>query len=82
MYPSQAAAQAKKETMDQKIKRQIAAGDINVKIQDQTRDACDRGNDVTITSSTAGDVVLKPGEEKFFKIVKVNDEFTRSGGFS
>jgi hypothetical protein len=69
------------ETVDEKIKKQIAAGAIEVKTQDHTRDACDRGNNITITSTTDGDVVLKPGEEKYFKIDKDKDDYTRSGGW-
>ena len=80
-FSSPSNAQVKKETMDQKIRRQIVHGDIDVKIQEQTRDPCDRGDLVTITSTTDGDVVLRPGEEKYFKIDKDKDKYTGSGGW-
>lgn len=69
------------ETVDQKIKRMEAAGAINIITKEKTTDACDKSNDVVFTSTTDGDVVVKPGETKYFKIDKDKDEYTRSGGY-
>src|SRR5262245_53816045 len=68
-------------TVDQKIKKQEADGVIVIKVQEHTRDACDRGNDITIISATDRDVVLKPGGTKYFKINKDRGEYERSGGW-
>jgi hypothetical protein len=67
-------------TEDDEIKKGLANGKVIVKIGERTRDACDRANNITITSTTDGDVILKPGEEKYFQIKKT-DDYTMSGGW-
>lgn len=68
------------QTVDARIRRMEAAGDIRIVVKEETRDACDRNCDVTFTSTTDGDVVVRPGETKYFKIDK-RDDYTRSGGY-
>ncbi len=65
------------QTVNERFKK---LGMDHIQIEDHTRDACDRGNDITITTTTDGKVVLKPGETKFFEIKK-DDQYTRSGGW-
>ncbi len=72
---------ARAETVDEKIKKAEASDLIKIVTQDHTRDACDRGNNITITSTTDGDVVLKPGETKYFMIDKDKGDYERSGGW-
>jgi len=67
-------------TVDEKIKKGEADGTIEITTKGNTHDACDKGCDVTFTSTTDGDVVVKPGETKYFEINKT-DDFTRDGGF-
>lgn len=68
------------ETVDQRIRRMEAAGEVTITTREHTRDACSRTCDVTFTSTTDGDVVVRPGETKYFKIRK-SDDYTRSGGY-
>jgi hypothetical protein len=72
---------ASAETVDEKIKKGEAAGTIKIVTKENTRDACDKSCDVTFTSTTDGDVVVKPGETKYFKRNKDIDDYTRSGGY-
>src|SRR5262245_26117179 len=65
---------------DDDIKRGVANGRLIVKIGERTRGAWDPANNITITSTTDGNVILKPGEEKYFRI-KQDDDYTRSGGW-
>ena len=69
------------ETVDQRIKNAVDAGTIKIVIQDHTRDACDRGNDITITSATDPNVVVRPGKTTYFKINKDKGDYERSGGW-
>lgn len=68
------------ETVDAKITKGEANGTIKINTKEHTRDACDKSCDVTFTSTTDGEVVVKPGETKYFKIRK-SDDYTRSGGY-
>ncbi len=70
----------KKETVDDRIRRMEGAGEIAVITREHTRDACSKVCAVTFTSTTDGDVVVMPGETKYFKIDK-KDDYTRSGGY-
>jgi hypothetical protein len=74
--PSGASAQ----TENDRIKDGIANGRLVVIEGEHTRDACDRSNNITITSTTDGDVILRPGDVKYFRISR-KDAFTRSGGW-
>lgn len=65
------------ETVDEKFKKLKPD---QIKVKDHTRDACDKADDITVTSTTDGNVVIKPGDTKYFKIKK-DDDYTRSGGF-
>lgn len=69
------------ETVDEKIKKGESSGIFRVVIKEHTRDACDKACDVTFTSTTDGDVVVKPGETKYFMRNKDVDDYTRSGGY-
>jgi hypothetical protein len=69
------------ETVDSFIKRKVAAGEFNVVIKEHTRDACDKSCNVTFTSTTDGNVVVRPGETKYFRRNKDIDDYTRSGGY-
>jgi hypothetical protein len=64
-------------TVDKQFKE---IGEGNIRIIHHTRDACDEENDITITSTTDGDVVLRPGTTKYFKI-KQFDSYTKRGGW-
>jgi hypothetical protein len=64
-------------TVDKKLKK---LGEDNMEILEHTRDACDQEDDITITSTTDGDVSLLPGQTKYFD-VKRFDSFTKSGGW-
>ena len=64
-------------TVDKKFKK---LGEDNIEVFNHTRDACDRENDITITSTTDGDVTLLPGQTKYFQIKKF-DGYTKSGGW-
>src|SRR5262245_4781917 len=77
LAPSVASA----ETVDEKIKKQLRAGAIDIKIGEHTRDACDRRNNITVVAATDKDVVIKPGETKYFKINKDKGDYERSGGW-
>ncbi len=74
------AVTASAETVDARIKRMEAAGEITISTKEKTTDACDKSCDVTFTTTTDGNVVVKPGETKYFKINKT-DDYTRDGGF-
>lgn len=65
------------QTIDEKFK---SVGEDRIQIEEHTRDSCDIACDVVITTTTDGDVFLKPGKTKYFQIDKV-DEYTRSGGW-
>src|SRR5260370_32602325 len=69
---------AQAETVDEVFRRKDADGKLEV--SGHTRDACDRANDITITSATDGPIRVKPGETKYFKIKQV-DDYTKSGGW-
>ena len=69
-----------KETVDERIKRMEAAGEITIVTKEKTTDACDKSCDVTFTTTTDSDVVVKAGETKYFKIDKT-DDYTKDGGF-
>jgi hypothetical protein len=65
-------------TVDQRLKR-LPAGAIELgdKITDHCRDT---SHDVTITTTTDGEFVLKAGDVKYFEIKK-SDDYTRGGGW-
>lgn len=63
-------------TVDQWFKQHPS----DFRVIDQTTDACDKNNRVTFTSTTDGNVVVAPGETKFFRI-KSTDDYTREGGY-
>jgi hypothetical protein len=69
---------ARAETIDERFKK---LGENKLEVGDHTRDACDRANVVTITSTTDGDIQLRPGETKYFEIDKKKDGYTQSGGW-
>jgi hypothetical protein len=69
---------ARADTIDEQFKK---FNEKQIKIKDQTSDACDRANVVTITSTTDGKIDLRPGQTKYFKIARDKDEFCRSGGW-
>jgi hypothetical protein len=71
---------ASAETVDERIKRMEAAGELRVVVKERTTDACDKSCVVTFTSTTDGNVEVRPGETKYFKIDKRND-YTKSGGY-
>lgn len=48
---------------------------------ERTRDACDRSNDITITSALGGNVVVRKSETRLFEIDRNKDDYTRSGGW-
>ncbi|MEK6282633.1 MAG: hypothetical protein AABN95_19915 [Acidobacteriota bacterium] len=64
-------------TVDEQFKE---IGEGHIKVLSHTRDSCDKENHITITSTTDGDVVLIPGDTKYFKIKKF-DGYTKSGGW-
>lgn len=68
-------------TVDARLKKKEADGVIRIITREHTRDACDKSCDVTFTSTTDGNVVVRPGETKYFKIHKDMDDYTRSGGY-
>jgi hypothetical protein len=72
--PTSATAQ----TVDQLLRMLDAQG--KLRVMKKTTDACDRICDLVFTSTTDGDVVVRPGETKYFKIDRI-DDYTSSGGY-
>jgi hypothetical protein len=66
------------ETVDEQLRKLDAQG--KLRVMEQTTDACDKNCPVTFTSTTDGDVVVQPGETKYFKIKPI-DDYTRGGGY-
>ena len=64
-------------TIDAQFKK---LGEDNIKIMSHTRDSCDKENLITVTSTTDGDVLLNPGQTKYFQIRRF-DSYTKSGGW-
>src|SRR5262249_14339925 len=64
--------------VDDDFRQKDAAG--RLEVLDHTRDACDRANDITITSATDGPMKVRPNETRYFKIRQV-DAYTKSGGW-
>lgn len=71
---------AQQKTEDETIRKNLEGKRFIEKIGEHTRDSCDRANDLVITSTTDGDVVLRPGDTKYFRI-RDQDAYTRSGGW-
>jgi len=79
----------KKETVDEKLKRMEANNDITIVTKGHTHDGCNKPANLTFTSTTDGDVVVKLGETKYFKIDKEKyankdkdkDAYVKDGGF-
>jgi hypothetical protein len=65
---------------DAKILDRLRNGRLNPVLGAHTRDACDRAQDIVITSTTEGNLILRRGETKFFRI-REQDDYTRSGGW-
>jgi hypothetical protein len=70
-------SQAYAGTVDQEFK---SAGEDSIDIIDHTRESCDKGDNVTVMSTTDGGVILKPKRTKYFRIDD-SDNYTKSGGW-
>jgi hypothetical protein len=65
------------QTIDQKFKN-LRQG--SIRVLEHTRDACDRGSDIMVTSTIDGSVIIRPGETRYFQIKEL-DSYTFGGGW-